>query len=109
MFAARHFALPLGLIGLFAAADAHAQEAASDPPLAPRPPEQAPPRIEPPDDPARGQTLIPHPAAQKPPSIPPFAVDPVADGALIIGSGVFSYLLDQVAGTPGAPLADTRG
>ena len=99
MLAARHLAIPLGLIGLFAAADVHAQEAAPDPPLAARPPEQGPSKIEPADDPARGQTLVPQPALLTPPSIPPFAVDPIADGALIVGSGVFAYLLDQVAGT----------
>ena len=99
MLAARCLAIPLVLIGFFAAADAHAQEAAPEPPLATRPPVQGPTNIEPPDDPARAQTLVPQPAVQKTLALPPFAVDPVSDGALIVGSGVFAYLLDQVAGT----------
>lgn len=81
------------------AAAARAQESTAEPPLAPRPPVQGPSDLSPPDDPARAQTLAPQPALPKSLALPPFAVDPVADGALIAGSGVFAYLLDQVSGT----------
>lgn len=97
MAVVRGLVLPLVLIGLFTAPPVLAQDA--DPPLAPRPPEQAPPKVEPADDPARGQTFVPFPAKQPPPAIPPFSVDPVSDGALILGAGVFAYVLDSVAST----------
>lgn len=100
MPARRRVVLLLGAIGLFVARDAAAQEApAEEPPLAPRPPEATAKPIEPPDDPSRTQTVVPQPAKLAPPSIPPFAVDPVADGALILGTGVFSYVLGAINST----------
>lgn len=100
MLARRRVVLVLGAIGLFVARDAAAQEApAEEPPLAARPPEAAPQSIEPADDPSRTQTAVPQPAKLSPPSTPPFTVDPVTDGALILGAGVFSYVLGAINST----------
>lgn len=55
-------------------------------------------KVEPPDDPARTATLTPAPAARAPVK-PPFAVDPVADGAIILGGATFAYLLEAINAT----------
>ena len=76
-------ALPAVAFGILVSVRADAQE----------------PKVEPPDDPARTQTLTPAPAQAAKPASPPFAVDPVADGAITLGVGTFAFVLNAIDST----------
>lgn len=73
--------------------------------MAPPPPSASPPSeppsappVEPPSDPQRAKSLVPALAEPSPPKIT-FAVDPIADGSIILLAGGFAGLLDLINST----------